>query len=89
MALTLLCATAPDADESRPAGRAATPFSSHDPEEFHWERYIMKGRDNKVPREPIGIVIAGLPSTPPTTVFSAYVWGPAPTTAEEPEPQAG
>lgn len=37
----------------------------------------MKGSDKK-PQEPIGIVISGLPRTTQKTVFSAYVWGPAP-----------
>jgi len=49
----------------------------------------MKGRSTKGTREPIGIVIAGLPAVPPDTVFSAYVWAPAPTTPDEPEPQVG
>jgi hypothetical protein len=33
--------------------------------------------------ELIGIVISGTPAPPTTTVFSAYVWGPAPTNSEE------
>lgn len=48
----------------------------------------MKGSDPKGTREPIGIVISGLPTAPRATVFSAYVWGPAPTTTEDSEPQA-
>jgi hypothetical protein len=43
----------------------------------------MKGKDTKAPHEPMGIVIA-VASTPPRgTVFSAYVWGPAPTSTEK------
>lgn len=45
----------------------------------------MKGSDPKGSREPVGIVISGLPVTPAATVFAAYVWGPAPATAEEPD----
>jgi hypothetical protein len=43
----------------------------------------MKGTDTKAPPEPIGIVISGLPRPPQTTVFTAYVWGPAPTKADD------
>ena len=43
----------------------------------------MKAKKTKVSKEPIGIVIAGTPNPPMATVFSAYVWGPAPTTADE------
>jgi hypothetical protein len=43
----------------------------------------MKGKETKVPHEPVGIVIAGTPTPPRSTVFSAYVWGPAPTTPEK------
>ena len=43
----------------------------------------MKASDPKGTREPIGIVIAGLPAAPSATVFSAYVWGP-PATNDEP-----
>ena len=46
----------------------------------------MKASEPKGSREPIGIIISGLPSAPSSTVFSAYVWGPAPATNEEPEP---
>lgn len=46
----------------------------------------MKASDPKRSREPIGIVISGLPSAPSAPVFTAYVWGPAPPNAEEPEP---
>ena len=34
-------------------------------------------------QELVGIVISGMPSPPQTTVFSAYVWGPAPSTTED------
>jgi hypothetical protein len=43
----------------------------------------MKGKKTKVSNEPIGIVIAGTPNPPLATVFSAYVWGPAPKSADE------
>lgn len=43
----------------------------------------MKGKKTKVSKEPIGIVIAGTPTPPMATVFSAYVWGPAPSTPED------
>lgn len=36
-------------------------------------------------QELVGIVISGMPEAPQTTVFSAYVWGPAPA---EDEPTA-
>ena len=42
----------------------------------------MKGKKTKVTKEPIGIVIAGTPTPPLATVFSAYVWGPAPSEPE-------
>lgn len=34
-----------------------------------------KGTNKK---ELVGIVISGMPAAPQTTVFSAYIWGPAP-----------
>ena len=42
----------------------------------------MKGTDPKV-QEPVGIIISGMPRTQQPTVFSAYIWGPAPVTAED------
>jgi hypothetical protein len=47
----------------------------------------MKGSEPKAPpkQELVGIVISGTPTPPLTTVFSAYIWGPAPT---EDEPKA-
>lgn len=33
--------------------------------------------------ELVGIVISGTTTPPATTVFSAYVWGPAPVTNDE------
>ena len=48
----------------------------------------MKPTDPKgtAKQELVGIVISGMPSAPQTTVFSAYIWGPAPgTTGEEPK----
>jgi hypothetical protein len=47
----------------------------------------MKGTDPKASNEPMGIVISGMPHPPKTTVFTAYVWGPAPT--EDKDPKAG
>ena len=38
----------------------------------------MKAKDPKGSQEPVGIVISGMPPQAKTTVFSAYVWGPAP-----------
>jgi len=49
--------------------------------------HIMKGRDSKTTQEPVGIIISGMPRTQQPTVFSAYVWGPAPVTADE-DPKA-
>jgi hypothetical protein len=43
----------------------------------------MKGTDTKAPQEPVGIVISGFPRPPQTTVFSAYVWGSAPSTTDD------
>ena len=43
----------------------------------------MKGTDSKAPHEPMGIVISGLPRPPQSTVFTAYVWGPAPSTSDD------
>jgi hypothetical protein len=34
-------------------------------------------------QELVGIVISGMPTPPQTTVFSAYIWGPAPVSAED------
>lgn len=48
----------------------------------------MKGADTKRAEEPVGIVIAGTPRPPETTVFVAYVWGLAPTTSTDDEPKA-
>lgn len=48
----------------------------------------MKGKKTKVTKEPMGIVIAGTPTPPLGTVFTAYVWGPAPTNTAEDEPSA-
>lgn len=47
----------------------------------------MKGKETKHPQELVGIVISGMPRTEPPSVFSAYVWGPAPAVPEEPEPK--
>jgi hypothetical protein len=48
----------------------------------------MKGTDPKASHEPIGIVISGLPRPIQSTVFTAYVWGPAPSTSEDKDPKA-
>ena len=48
----------------------------------------MKGTLPKATQEPVGIVISGWPQTQRPTVFSAYVWGPAPATSED-ESKAG
>lgn len=49
----------------------------------------MKGTALKRAKEPIGIVISAWPSTEEKTVFSAYVWGPAPGATEDKGPKAG
>lgn len=38
----------------------------------------MKGTTTKKAEEPVGIVISGTQGESETTVFLAYVWGPAP-----------
>ena len=48
----------------------------------------MKGKKTKVSNEPVGIVIAGTHTPPLGTVFSAYVWGPAPKKTVEDESTA-
>jgi hypothetical protein len=52
------------------------------------DQYIMKASDPKATQELVGIVISGMQRPPQTTVFTAYVWGPAPTTPSENEPKA-
>lgn len=44
--------------------------------------------DTKRAQEPMGIVIAGMPEVSETTVFSAYIWGPAPVKSKDNEPKA-
>jgi hypothetical protein len=39
-------------------------------------------RNSKATQEPVGIVIS-FPRQPQTTVFSAYVWAPAPSSEDE------
>ena len=39
----------------------------------------MKAAASSLPQEPVGIVIAVKPANDAPTVFSAYVYGPAPT----------
>jgi hypothetical protein len=48
----------------------------------------MKGKTSKTTPEPVGIIISGMPMSQQPTVFSAYVWGPAPTTKEDGEQKA-
>lgn len=48
----------------------------------------MKVTDPKGTQEPVGIVISGMPRTQQPTVFSAYVWGPAPAATEDTAPKA-
>lgn len=43
----------------------------------------MKGKKTKVTKEPIGIVIAGTPTPPLGTVFTAYEWSPAPSASSD------
>jgi hypothetical protein len=38
----------------------------------------MKTKASAASQEPVGIVIATKPASDAPTVFSAYVWGPAP-----------
>jgi hypothetical protein len=45
----------------------------------------MKRSDLKSTQELVGIVISGMPRLPQPSVFSAYVWGPAPAPSEESE----
>lgn len=47
----------------------------------------MKATDTKT-QEPVGIVISGFPRALKPTVFSAYVWGPAPTPSDDSETKA-
>lgn len=48
----------------------------------------MKGKDPKASKELVGIVISGAPQPPVSTVFSAYVYGTAPATKDEPKAAA-
>lgn len=43
----------------------------------------MKSKETTGSTEPVGIVISGFPRVSQTTVFTAYVWGPAPKRTEE------
>ena len=43
----------------------------------------MKTKEKKASDEPMGIVIAGMPSAPSVTVFAAYVWAPAPGASDD------
>lgn len=68
------------------------PFSPHCPEvkPAYRSSYIMKAAEPKATakQELVGIVISGMPTPPQTTVFTAYIWGPAPTITDE-ETKAG
>ena len=70
---------------SAKAGQCGEPFSSHCSEavETPPELYIMKGTPTKTPREPVGIVISGMPRVEYPTVFTAYVWAPAPSATDD------
>ena len=48
----------------------------------------MKGEDSKKSEEPVGIVINGATSPIESTVFVAYVWGPAPAEPRRTTPKA-
>ena len=48
----------------------------------------MKGTEPKGTQELVGIVISGMPRTEKPTVFSAYIWGPAPLESADNEPKA-
>ena len=48
----------------------------------------MKGTTTKKSEEPVGIVISEPPRAIESTVFLAYVWGPAPTSPQHEEPKA-
>jgi len=52
------------------------------------ESFPMKGADSKRSEEPVGIVISGPLQPIESTVFVAYVWGPAPTLPTQEEPKA-
>ena len=43
----------------------------------------MKGNHSKAAQEPVGIIISGMPYVEQPTVFSAYIWAPAPATPED------
>lgn len=45
----------------------------------------MKAKETKRTQEPVGIVISGMPRTQQPSIFSAYVWGPAPSDDTEPK----
>ena len=48
----------------------------------------MKGDTKATASEPVGIVISGFPRAPKTTVFSAYVYAPAPSTSSDGDTKA-
>jgi hypothetical protein len=48
----------------------------------------MKGTEPNGTQELVGIVISGMPRTEKPSVFSAFVWAPAPTKSGDNEPKA-
>jgi hypothetical protein len=50
--------------------------------------HMMKRKEVKQSQDLVGIVISGMPREEQPSVFSAYVWGPAPAMPEEPEQKA-
>ena len=44
---------------------------------------MKKDRKEVTHSEPLGIIISRGDKTEPTPVFSAYIWGPVPETADE------
>ena len=45
----------------------------------------MKRSESKNTQELVGIVISGMPRLPQPSVFTAYVWAPAPALTEDTE----
>src|SRR5688500_3288933 len=70
---------------SRSEGGAGGVRSRRRPASRHWSSHLMKRSDLKNTQELVGIVISGMPRVPQPSVFTAYIWGPAPTVAEDAE----
>jgi hypothetical protein len=68
--------------------RRAVLVASPQREATNRSTHIMKGSEPKGTQELIGIVISGMPRTEKPSVFSAYIWAPAPIKSEDTEPQA-